>query len=197
MNGRDAVMTRRSCRKYLDKPVEREKLELIVEAGRVAPTGSNSQTTHFIVVQNKEVLDTLERLVQEQFAKMEEEPGMYRSMANAIKVSKQGRYVFHRDPAVLIITANRIGYGNAMADCACALENMFVMANELDLGSCYINALKWLSEDPVLIEYEKSLGMADDERVFGAAAIGYPDTKDGLPPRNDIPHSGNPVTWVE
>ena len=51
-----------------------------------------------------------------------------------------GRWLrFHYGAPVYIVTANKMGYGNAMADSACALENMMIAANALDLGSCWIN----------------------------------------------------------
>ena len=46
----DLVKTRQSDRKYLDKPVEREKIERCLEAARLAPSASNSQPWEFIVV---------------------------------------------------------------------------------------------------------------------------------------------------
>lgn len=177
----DAINTRRSTRKFKSYPIEQEKLETIIEAGRYAPSGGNSQTCHFIVVRNKEVLAKLAELAQSAFAKMEITEGMYKSIANSIRASKKGNYVFHYDPDTLIIVANQKDYGNNIADCACALENMMIAANELDLGSVWINQLKWLNEDETLLEYERSLGLEDNERIYGALAVGYADTEDGLP----------------
>ena len=74
---------------------------------------------------------------------------------------------------------------------------MMLMANALDLGSCWINQLKQLPEDPALVSYLKELGMADNERVFGALALGYADTEDGKPERAPAERKGNPVTIVE
>jgi nitroreductase len=50
MNFLDLVKTRQSVRKYLDKPVEREKIERCLEAARLAPSANNSQPWKFIVV---------------------------------------------------------------------------------------------------------------------------------------------------
>jgi len=83
-----------------------------------------------------------------------------------------------------------------VADCACALENMMLMANALDLGSCWINQLKWLNEDPVLLETFRALGLGEDERIYGAVSIGYAATEDGLPVREPLRRTGNLVTEV-
>ena len=64
----DAINTRRSTRRFKSYPIEQEKLETIIEAGRYAPSGGNSQTCHFIVVRNKEVLAKLAELARSAFA---------------------------------------------------------------------------------------------------------------------------------
>lgn len=192
----DVIKSRRSTRKFKDQSIETEKLSKIIEAGRYAPSGGNNQTTHFLVVQNKEVLNELACLVQQEFAKMEVTSDTYKSMANSIRASKKGNYIFHYNAPVLMITANKKVYSNHIADCACALENMMVMANALDLGSCWINQLKWLNENEVLLPYLKKLGLAEDERVYGALAVGYADTKNGMPVRKPLERKGNPVTMI-
>ena len=192
----EAIRTRRSTRRFSDKRIEQEKLETIIEAGRYAPSGGNSQTCHLIVVRNKEVLAKLAELARSAFSKMEITEGMYKSIANSIRASKKGNYVFHYDPDTLIIVANQKDYGNNIADTACALENMMIAANELDLGSVWINQLKWLNEDETLLEYERTLGLEENERVYGALAVGYADTEDGLPCRTPLERTGNKVTYI-
>ena len=71
MDAFEAILTRRSTRKYKDTDVERKYIEKVLEAGRFAPSGSNSQTTHFIVFTNKKLLLKLAGLVRDEFAKME------------------------------------------------------------------------------------------------------------------------------
>ena len=193
----EAIFSRRSTRAYQSAAVEAEKLNRIIEAGRLAPSGGNNQTTHFIVLRNRSVLDKLSDLVRAEFAAMQITEGMYKSLASAIRASKAGNYVFHYHAPALIVTANRIGYGNSLADCACALENMMLMANALDLGSCWINQLRWLNESEAVCAYLRSLGMADNERVYGALSVGYAKTASGLPVRAPLPRTGNPVTYID
>ncbi len=197
MEALELIKSRRSTRKYASAPVEADKLDQVLEAGRYAPSGGNCQTTHFIVIKQKAVLDKLADLARQEFAKMEIEENTYFSLVKSIQASKAGIYVFHYNAPVLIVTANRKDYGNNMADCSCALENMMIMANALDLGSCWINQLRWLNENPVLLTYMKELGLKEEERVYGALALGYADTPDKLPVRTPLPRKGNPVTMVE
>ncbi len=193
----DFIKSRRSTRKYKDEMVPEEMIHQVIEAGRYAPSGGNSQSTHFIVIEKKQVLDKLAELAREEFAKMEIQENTYKSLVNSINASKKGNYVFHYNCPVLIVTANKKEYGNNIADCACAIENMMLMANALDLGSVWINQLRWLNENPVILDAMKEIGMEEDERVYGALAMGYADTQDGLPIRTIVDRIGNKVTYIK
>ena len=194
MDAIEAILTRRSTRKFSDEIPERDLIEKIIEAGRFAPSGGNSQTTHFLVITDPDVLKELAWIVQTAFAKMEIHKNTYASLKNSINASRRGGYVFHYNAPVLIVTANKKGYGNAMADSACALENMMIAANALDLGSCWINQLHWLDEDEAVREYLYGLGLQEDETVTGALALGF--SAEGLPNRSALPRTGNPVTRI-
>ena len=197
MEALEAIVTRRSTRNYQPIPVEPEKINRILEAGRQAPSGGNNQTSHFFVIRNRDVLDRLIAMTEKAFASMEATENTYASMRHSITASKKGGYVFCYNAPVLIVMANRREYGNNIADCACALENMMIAANALDLGSCWINQLKWLNEDPVITEYFRGFGMKEEEQVCGAVIIGYPATETGLPNRNLMTVKGNEITWID
>ncbi len=194
MDALEAILTRRSTRRYSPEKPDRKTIEEILDAGRHAPSGGNNQTTHFIVITDPGILSELADIVREAFSKMEVYPGMYSSMKNNVIAAKAGKLVFHYNAPVLIVTANRKGYGNALADSACALENMMIAANAMDLGSCWINQLHWLDEDPVIREYMTGLGLKEEETITGGLVIGYGEG--GLPVRSELPRTGNPVTWV-
>ena len=197
MEALEAILTRRSTRNYKSDAVEEKKLDQILQAARQAPSGGNNQTSHFLVIRNRDVLRKLIGMTEAAFAGMEIAEDTYASLKHAITASKRGGYVFCYNAPVLIAVANRRDYGNNMADCACAIENMMVAANALDLGSCWINQLRWLNEEPELVEYLQSLGMKEDERIYGAVIIGYPATESGLPNRNLMAQKGNEVTFID
>lgn len=196
MNVYEAIMTRRSTRRFQKRIPDEETILRIVEAGRYAPSGGNSQTSRFFVIRDQEVLDRLAGMAKDAFAKMEVTEGMYPSLVSSITRARSGSYRFHYDAPVLIVLANKKDYGNNIADCACALENMMILANDMDLGSCWINQLKWLNEDEGLLAYFRSFGLKEDERIYGALALGYPDSQSGLPERNPLPRKGNEVVMI-
>lgn len=189
----ETIKTRRSTRRFAEKPLKQEDLEKIIEAGRYAPSGGNSQSTRFFVITDRKVLDALAETVQDAFAAMEITEGMYRSMVSSIMQSKKGNYRFHYDCPALIVLANKKDYGNNIADCACALENMMIAANSLDLGSCWVNQLKWLNENEKILSLFTSFGLEEDERIYGALALGHAQSEDGLPERKPLERKGNPV----
>ena len=194
METMEAIFTRRSTRRMKPELPPKELIGQIIEAGRAAPSGSNSQTTHLIVITSQDVLTELAGIVQDAFAAMEVGPDTYVSLRHSVNAAKQGGYVFHYGAPVLIVTANRKGYGNAIADSACALENMMIAANALDLGSCWINQLHWLDEDERVRTYLGNLGLGQDETITGGLILGY--GYDGQPVRTELKRTGNPVTWI-
>ena len=197
MEAMEAILTRRSTRDYIPDPVEDEKLDRILDAARQAPSGGNNQTNHFLVIRSREVIRKLVDMTEKAFAGMEADESTYASLRHSIAASKKGGYVFCYNAPALIVVANRRDYGNNIADCACAIENMMIAANALDLGSCWINQLRWLNEQPEIVSYLTELGMKEYERVYGAVIIGYPATESGLPNRHLMAQKGNEITYID
>ena len=190
----EAIHNRRSIRKFVQRPVEAELLEQVLEAGRCAPSGSNSRSNHLIVIENQEILKELRELVKTQFSRMEADENTYVSIRKAITNSKKGDYCYDYHAPVLIVAANQMGYGNAMADCSCVLSNMMLAAVSLGIGSCWINQLHWLDENPAVRARMLELGLGVHETICGALALGYPAHEPGT--RGPAALEGNPVSFV-
>ena len=188
----NCIKMRRSTRKFKKEQIPDTELEAILESGRFAPSGGNSQSSHLIVIQNNQVLQELTGLVEQEFAKMELQEEMYKSIQASIRASQKGGYQFSYNAPTLVVVANRKGYGNAMADSACLLENMMLAAEALKLGSCWINQLHWLDENANIRAFLQRLGLGEDETVCGTLALGKKDAGDQEPLRR----IGNPVTYV-
>ena len=186
------IRERRSIRKYKPEQVAETELSQILEAGRFAPSGSNNQSTHILVIQNRDTLNKLQKLVESEFAKMGVTEGAYASFNSAILRSKKGGFDFFYSAPTLVVVANRKDYGNAMADCSIVLENMMLAAASLQIGSCWINQIRWLRENEAVIAFLQELGLGEDEIVCGSLALGYSDQKE-MPP---LERKGNPVTYI-
>jgi len=168
----DCIHARRSTRQFLDTPVEPEKLDAILDAAVWAPSGSNSQSWLFTAIRNKEVLLKLNDLTKKAFQTYVPDDD-YPAKHSAKASSQRENYNFYNRAPVLIIASNRPNYENAMADCSLALENIFLAAQSLGLGSCYINTPHWLRDDPGLREYLFELGIPKEHTICSSAAIGY------------------------
>ena len=187
------LLSRRSVRAYQPRELERSMVDIIVETGRYAPSGGNSQTTKFIVIRSREVLDRLQILVESEFAKMEVSEGMYKSIRASITASKRGGYRFCYDAPVLVVLANKKEYGNAMADCSAAAENMLVAAHALGIGACWINQLKWLGENENVRAFMDDLGLNEDDVICAGVSLGYSAEGEKKP----LERTGNEVIYIE
>lgn len=186
------IKTRRSYRKFLQKPIEEEKINILLSAGNYAPSGKNCQSCHFIVIVNEDVRKELIAKVNEVLTNMKQTDEGYEQLANIIKLAKEGKYVFNYDPSLFIIIANKKQNANAMADSACAIENMMLAAQDMQLGSCYINQLKHLQNDQRMNDYLKTIGLQDDEIVCCSLSVGYVEKlNDDVPERNR-----NKITYI-
>lgn len=188
----EIIQKRRSIRKFNDTPINENLLMQIIEAGRHAPSGGNCQNTHFIAITNAEVLETLRQKVKQEFATMEYREDLYLSLKNSIKSSKNGSYNFDYKAPALVVVCNQKNYPNAMADSACALQNMMLMATSLEVGSCWINQLHWLDENKNIREFLKPFGVAENETICGSLALGNFDGK-----WVNIPRKGMKVDFVK
>lgn len=149
------ILTRRSIRKFKENQIKDEELELILKAAAYAPSGMNRQTWKFTAVQNKEKIELLAKTVRK-------------------AIGKDESYNFYK-PATLILVSNDKENSNGLADSACALENIFLMAHSLGIGSCWINQLKTICDEKEVREVLTSLDIPQNHIVWGMAAIGYPD----------------------
>lgn len=188
---REAIYSRRSTRRYRQDPVPEELLMEVVEAGRMAPSGNNRQNTHLIIVADPQNLFKLRGAMKDALANMPVREGMSTSLIGLMKQAKEGADVdVSYGAPVLILAANKKSSDNAMADSACALQNMMLMAAACGLGSCWINQFARFCEEPALRSGMEALGLQVDEGIYGALALGYAEKLETKP----LPRTGNPVT---
>ena len=87
MNTLECIKTRHSTRKFKADQLSRELIDQVLDAGRRAPSGGNTQLTHFMVITNQDVLKELVTLVQEEYGKMPITENTLPYMVNIIKMS--------------------------------------------------------------------------------------------------------------
>ncbi|MGC9529883.1 MAG: nitroreductase family protein [Candidatus Bipolaricaulaceae bacterium] len=141
----DAIRERRSVRAFKADPVEPDKVEAVLEAGRWAPSGKNTQPWRFIVVESPEKRGQLGQLVTQM--------DMVRTAPVTIAVLLDTRAGYDRTKDVQAIGA-------------CA-QNMLLAAHALGLGTCWIGRVR---DEQV----ERVLGAQEHEELMLLFPLGYP-----------------------
>ncbi len=182
------IKERRSHRFFLDKPVEREKIEKILELAMWAPSAMNRQQWFFVVV-GGERLKKLISTIQKGYEHIL--PRLQRFFADKPKVIKLTEQFFRTlGNAPVAIFAYYTPTGDDFADLqsvAAAVQNMILAAHALGLGSCWMTG-------PVHVEEEinRELGITD-KKLVAVVPIGYPAKKPPVPPRRD---TDKKVVWM-
>ncbi len=150
----DSLKTRRSVRKYLDKPVESEKIDAILEAATYAPTGGGSQSPVIVFVQTPELVKKISKM-------------------NAHVAGRDDLDPFYGAPCVAIVFANKKGSPSWFEDACLVAGNLLNAAHAVGVDSCYIYRAKEVFSSDEGLELIKSWGL--DENYVGVAncILGY------------------------
>ena len=178
------IRDRRSTRKFTEEQISPEQLDALLQAAIWAPSGGNNQSWLFTAIQNKETLLQINALSREAFKHWipdDDYPGKH-AMKQAVE---REDYNFYHHAPTLIIASNRPNYENAMADCSLALENIFLAAQSMGLGSCYINQLHWIREDAGLRAFLTGLGIPGEHTICSSAAVGFIGAESPAPARKE------------
>ena len=179
------ILTRRSIRSYESKPVERDKIDLILQCGQFAPSGMNRQPWHFTVVTNRKLLDKISNENRKVLLQSQDEGARTRAMDPNFDS-------FRGAPVAIIVSGDQTGR-NTMADCANAVENMALAATSLGLGSCYIASFKIAMEQPEGAFLLEELKIPEGYFPMFALALGYGN--EVLGPRQ--PRKEHAITFIE
>ena len=164
------IMARRSVRKYLDKPVEHEKLALIVRAGINAPSGMNRQPWIVRVVENQQLIADVTKVYKQ---------------ANAEQVArdKDFKNMFRNAPNLICVCTPANGGGEL--DAGLLGENMMLAAQSLGLGTCCLGGpVRFLLSNEQCRFFIDRLDIPSDYKLNYIIAVGYPDEQPDAKPRD-------------
>ena len=159
-----AISDRRSIRKYKDIPVEEEKLRLLLDAARLAPSWKNRQCWRFLVIgaAAKKVC-----------------------LIEAFPEDNPGRKALLQAPLVIVVCADpeesgaENGIDYFIADTAIAFAHLCLAAQALGLGTCWMG----LYDEGLL---KAAAGVPPHFRVVGVTPLGYPDQEPKARPRKEL-----------
>jgi nitroreductase len=152
MDAMEAILSRRSIRSYTDEPVPEELIEELLEAGMSAPSASNEQPWHFIIINDRAILDQIPRF--------HPYSSMLRKASWAICVCGD-------------LDLDLMG-GYWVQDCSAATQNILVAAQARGLGAV------WLGVYPVegrVKAVQKLLGLPEQIMPLCLISLGYPAEK--------------------
>ncbi len=164
------IMARRSIRKYLDKPVEHEKLEVIVKCGINAPSGMNRQPWVVRVVEDQKLIaDVTEVYKQEN--------------AEQVKRDKDFKNMFRNAPNLICVCTPANGGGEL--DAGLLGENIMLAAQSMGLGTCCLGGpVRFLLSNEKCKFFLDRLDIPADYKLNYIIAIGYPDEQPDAKPRD-------------
>ncbi len=191
------IRERRSIRNYMAKPVQKEILEQILDTGRYAPTGTNSQNVHYVVLTSPDQINELRmmtiRFYEKIFSRVNTRFGRFfltliagkktvaylqeslPKMAVARDAIKRGQdRLFYHAPVVVVTHAeswdSSSSFNGSVALYSCSLK-----AHTLGLGCCFngflVNAVNHAPK------IKRWLGIPAGHRCYAAMALGYPNVK--------------------
>lgn len=160
----EAIFNRRSVRKYTDAPVSKEDMETILQAGRMAPSAWDYQACRFLVLTNKDYILRLAEVTARHIEGTVEDHHFFGARSLILVYGKRDNFDLHYDTGT-------------------AMENMFLAAYSLGLGSVWVNQLITITEEPDVMDLLEEMGIPRDCSVSAIGVFGYADEEPEAPPR--------------
>jgi len=155
----EAIKKRYSCRSYQDKAVEKDKLDKLLEAARLAPSAKNLQDWRFVVVTDKEI--------KSKVAQATNKPQIFEKASAIIAACSNSNEIM------------RCGQAVGPIDVSIALEHIALEATELGLGTCWIGSFETEKVRTIL-------GIPADINIIELMTVGYHADEPKTPNREPI-----------
>lgn len=166
------IKMRRSIRKYIDKPIEDEKIIRLIESARLAPSGDNTQPWHFIVVKSQ--------LSRQRLAEASHKQKWMLSSPVFIVCVADIRCRIKEDINIsLNEDSPQKELKQIIRDTSISIEHMLLEASNLELGTCWV---AWFTQEKI----RPILNIPNDKYVVGIITLGYPDETPKARPRKEI-----------
>lgn len=163
------IRERRSIRKYEERAVENEKLEMVLESCRLAPSGSNTQPWRLVVVRDEKMRKKIAEASHRQ-EWMEQAPVHIVCVADAgSRASDNSNLRFDENSPDFILK-------QIIRDTTIGVDHMTLQAEALGLGTCWV---AWFEQSDI----RPVLGIPEDKYVLCVLTLGYPAEEPKQRPR--------------
>jgi nitroreductase len=176
----ETINKRRSIRAYESKPIPRDVINTIIEAGNQAPSTMGMmkgvlrfQPWRFVVVEDPAFRQKLLQAAFPVWKKMidgmkETDPELYENIMTLYEAMAEPKdMIYHGAPVILFV----IGPTSNAVSCVLACENIMLTAISLGLGSCYSGFGMMVKGDAEVVQ---ALELTEGERIYGPILLGYP-----------------------
>ena len=184
----ESIKNRRSIRNYLPEQIKDKELEIILEAAVYAPTASNEQPWYFTVIQNKEFIDMMD-LESKKLMKQDKEL-MNKINLESKKLVENSSFdgletlnfnIFYQAPTVIVVSGKK-STAYSINDCCAATENMLLVAESIDIGSCWIGSSRFFFQNSKNIE---KLNLPEGYEPYYAVSFGYKASNNNKAPKRN------------
>ncbi len=160
-----AIKTRRTIRQFKDTQVPQEIVDMIIEAGRLAPTGTNSQGTGYAVLRQRK--DECEAVAVKMFRKVLSLGQKFIPVLRNMKIDDS--FFFKKAPLVIVI------FGEDKVSSSLAAQNMAFMAEANGLGVLFSGFFTMCLNMSGKIK--KTMGVKKMPKAVTTLVLGYPDVR--------------------
>ncbi len=158
----ETIMSRRSIRKYLNKPVEHEKLAIVAKCGINAPSAMNQQAWAVRVVEDQNFIKETTEIFKKEKPEMAKRDSNFKNM-------------YRNAPNIIVVATPKADSWGAL-NAGLLGENMMIAAKALGLGTCCLgSAARFLQDTEACKAYVAKLNIPQDYEICYVLAIGYPD----------------------
>lgn len=158
------IKQRRSIRKYKNERIKKEELNTILEAGKYAPSALNQQSSLMVVVESEDIYQEICELTEKYFP------------------TRKPFFYGLRD---IIIVFGDSNCKCPIEDGSLVLQNLFLAAQSINIGSCWINYLRELFKTEEGIKLQEKMNIPSNYFVVGTCILGYPDEEPMLKQRKE------------
>ena len=187
------LRSRRSIRTFKDQPVEREKLEKLIQIAGYAPSAKNMQTWNWTVVEDTSALRRFEGMINDWMrSEMERDPVGSEAAyyPRVVKAYENGFGGVSRGAPHIVIAHGDKNWPFGPEDCALAISYLELYAPTLGLGACWGGY--FYSATNAYAPLFEALGIPAKHRAYGAVMVGYPQFKYQRLPERNQPN----VSWI-
>jgi nitroreductase/NAD-dependent dihydropyrimidine dehydrogenase PreA subunit len=172
------LRSRRSVRHYLDKPVEKQKIQRLIEIARYGPTGGNSQMVEWLVLTDKSRINEIAGLTADWLRQIVKIPQVIEAspyLPKAVAAWDAGYDSILRGAPVVIIAMAPTAAMNGTVDLTLALSYLDLFAPTMSLGTCWAGLLQGAMLNSATIK--KAVGIPETHTHHYPIMLGYPDIK--------------------